>query len=68
MARIVRGALFQATWPGSKEKMIEKHVRAAEEAAQHGARIMCWQEVLRRISPAGCEALFLDGTIPDGRR
>ena len=45
MARIVRSALFQATWPGSKEKMIEKHVRAAEEAAKHGAQIMCWQEL-----------------------
>ena len=45
MARIVRGALFQATWPGSKEQMIEKHVAAAEEAAKRGAQIMCWQEL-----------------------
>src|SRR3989337_855083 len=45
MSRIVRGALFQATWPGSKEKMIDKHVAAAEEAARQGAQIMCWQEL-----------------------
>src|SRR5512141_1620198 len=45
MANIVRGALFQATWPGSKEKMIDKHVAAAEEAAKNGAQVMCWQEL-----------------------
>ena len=69
MARIVRGALFQATWPGSKEKMIEKHVRAAEEAAKHGAQIMCWQELF--YGPYFCQvqdAKHYSWTehIPDG--
>lgn len=69
MSRIVRGALFQATWPGSKDKMIDKHVAAAEEAAQQGAQIMCWQELF--YGPYFCQvqdAKHYSWTehIPDG--
>lgn len=45
MARIVRGALLQATWTGDKQSMIDKHVAYMEQAAQHGAQIMCFQEL-----------------------
>ena len=45
MARIVRGALLQATWTGDKESMIEKHVSYARQAAEQGAQVMCFQEL-----------------------
>ncbi|MEM7347672.1 MAG: nitrilase-related carbon-nitrogen hydrolase [Chloroflexota bacterium] len=45
MARIVRGALLQATWAGDKESMIEKHVGYARQAAEQGAQVMCFQEL-----------------------
>jgi N-carbamoylputrescine amidase len=45
MARIVRGALLQATWTGDKQTMIDKHVAYAEKAAQMGAQVMCFQEL-----------------------
>ncbi len=42
---IVRGALLQATWTGSKESTIEKHLRYVAQAAEQGAQIMCFQEL-----------------------
>ena len=45
MARIVRGALLQATYTGDQESMIQKHERYAREAAGQGAQIMCFQEL-----------------------
>ena len=45
MARIVRGALLQATWTGDKQSMIDKHVAYIEQAAQAGAQVMCFQEL-----------------------
>ncbi|MBZ0304382.1 MAG: acyltransferase [Anaerolineae bacterium] len=45
MARMVRGALVQATWTGDKDSMIEKHVEYAHQAAQQGAQVMCFQEL-----------------------
>ncbi|HLY29276.1 MAG TPA: nitrilase-related carbon-nitrogen hydrolase [Aggregatilineales bacterium] len=45
MARMVRGALLQATWAGTKEKMIDKHVEYAKKAADQGAQVMCFQEL-----------------------
>ena len=45
MARIVRGALLQATYTGDQETMIQKHERYAREAAEQGAQIMCFQEL-----------------------
>ncbi len=40
MARIVRGALLQASWTGDKESMIEKHITYARQAAEQGAQVM----------------------------
>jgi N-carbamoylputrescine amidase len=45
MARIVRGALLQATYTGDQETMIQKHERYVREAAGQGAQIMCFQEL-----------------------
>ena len=45
MAEIVRAALVQTDWPGSKEAMIDKHETAAREAAAQGAKVICFQEL-----------------------
>jgi beta-ureidopropionase len=45
MPRIVRGALVQATWTGDKQSMVDKHVAYAEQAAQAGAQVICFQEL-----------------------
>ncbi len=69
MARIVRGALVQATWTGDKQSMIDKHVDYARKAAQEGAQVMCFQELF--YGPYFCqvqEKKWFDITepIPDG--
>ncbi len=45
MARIVKGALIQATWTGDQKSMIDKHIEYAHKAAKEGAQIMCFQEL-----------------------
>jgi len=69
MARIVRGALLQATWTGDKESMIQKHVQYVEQAAKHGAQVMCFQELF--YGPYFCQVqdpkfYSLTERIPDG--
>jgi beta-ureidopropionase len=69
MGRIVRGALIQAEWTGSKESMIDKHVRYAQQAAQEGAQVMCFQELF--YGPYFCQVqdrkwYDLTEPIPDG--
>ncbi len=69
MARMVRGALVQATWTGDKQSMIDKHVDYARKAAQEGAQVMCFQELF--YGPYFCqvqEKKWFDITepIPDG--
>jgi N-carbamoylputrescine amidase len=69
MARIVRGALLQATWTGDKDSMIEKHMDYARKAADQGAQIMCFQELF--YGPYFCQVQdpqFFAYTemIPDG--
>jgi N-carbamoylputrescine amidase len=69
MANIVRAALLQTDWPGSKEAMIDKHEEAAREAAADGAQVMCFQELF--YGPYFCQVQdtkFYDYTepIPDG--
>lgn len=69
MARIVRGALIQATWTGNKESMIEKHIEYARKAADQGAQVMCFQELF--YGPYFCQVQrpeFFSFTepIPDG--
>ncbi len=42
---IVRAALLQTSWTGSKESMIVEHERQAHQAASQGAQILCFQEL-----------------------
>ncbi len=65
----IRGALIQATWAGSKEKMIDKHIEYAHKAAGQGAQVMCFQELF--YGPYFCQvqdAKYYDYTepIPNG--
>ena len=69
MARMVRGALVQATWTGDKQSMIDKHVTYVEEAAKQGAQVMCFQELFS--GPYFCQIqdpkyYSLTEPIPDG--
>ncbi len=69
MARIVRGALVQASWTGDKDSMIEKHVEYARKAAQDGAQVMCFQELF--YGPYFCQVqdrkyYSYTEPIPDG--
>lgn len=69
MARMIRGALIQATWTGSKESMIDKHVDYTRQAAQEGAQVICYQELF--YGPYFCQvqdSKWYDITepIPDG--
>ena len=45
MANIVRAALLQTDWPGTKEGMLDKHEQAVHEAKAQGAQVMCFQEL-----------------------
>src|SRR5688500_3856173 len=45
MATIVRAALLQTDWAGTKDAMIDKHEEAARDAARDGAQIICFQEL-----------------------
>src|ERR1043165_3097391 len=69
MAEIIRAALFQTDWPGTKEEMIESHEQAAHDAAGQGAKVMCFQELF--YGPYFCQvqdAEYYSYTepIPDG--
>jgi beta-ureidopropionase len=69
MARIVRGALLQATYTGDQESMIQKHERYAHEAAEQDAQIMCFQELFNApYYPQEQDAKWyaLAEPIPDG--
>ena len=50
---IVTSALIQATYAGSKQAMIDKHVRLCQDAAAQGAQITCFQEVF--FGPYFCQ-------------
>lgn len=69
MARIVKGALLQASWTGDKESMIEKHITYARQAAEQGAQVMCFQELF--YGPYFCQVqdrqyYGYTEAIPDG--
>src|SRR5512141_280345 len=69
MARIVRGALIQATWTGDKESMIQKHEQYAHQAAKDGAQVMLFQELF--YGPYFCQVqdpqyYSYTELIPDG--
>ena len=41
----IRAALVQTTWTGDKETMIKAHEEYARQAAEQGARVLCFQEL-----------------------
>jgi beta-ureidopropionase len=53
MSRVVRAALFQTSWTGSTESMIDVHEKATREAAAQGAQIIGFQEVFN--APYFCQ-------------
>ena len=69
MANIVRAALLQAAWTGDRESMVEKGAHYAYEAADRGARVMCFQELFN--GPYFCQVQDDDHkdtaeAVPDG--
>jgi N-carbamoylputrescine amidase len=68
-ADVVRAALLQTDWPGTKESMIDKHEAAVHEAAKQGAQVMCFQELF--YGPYFCQVQEVEyygytELIPDG--
>ncbi len=69
MSNIVRAALVQTTWTGDIESMVEKNIGYARQAAEQGARVMCFQEIFN--TPYFCqvqenEHFDTAEKIPDG--
>ena len=69
MANVVRAALVQTEWTGDKESMLKKSMDYAREAANQGAKVMCFQELFD--APYFCQVQddeHFEGAepIPDG--
>lgn len=69
MSNIVRAAILQTEWTGDSESMVDKHIKYAEQAADDGARVMCFQEIFN--TPYFCQVQeneHFDSAepIPDG--
>jgi beta-ureidopropionase len=45
MADVVRAALVQAQWTGDKDTMTKNAIRAVQQAATEGAKVVCLQEL-----------------------
>ncbi|TDD58952.1 acyltransferase [Kribbella antibiotica] len=45
VAEVVRAALVQTSWTGDKESMIKAHEEYARQAAEAGAKVICFQEL-----------------------
>jgi N-carbamoylputrescine amidase len=68
-ADIVRAALVQTDWPGTKEAMLDKHEQYAHEAKAQGAQVICFQELF--YGPYFCQVQEVEyygytEYIPDG--
>jgi beta-ureidopropionase len=69
MPQIVRSALVQAAWTGDYESMLDTNIQYARQAAEEGARVLCFQEIF--TGPYFCnvqDPSFYDlaEPIPDG--
>jgi len=69
MSQIVRSALVQAAWTGEYETMLDTNIAYARQAADDGARVLCFQEIF--TGPYFCnvqDPSFYDlaEPIPDG--
>jgi N-carbamoylputrescine amidase len=68
-ADIVRAALVQTDWPGTKAAMLDKHEQYAHEAKAQGAQVICFQELF--YGPYFCQVQEVEyygytEHIPDG--
>ena len=45
MSQIVRSALVQAAWTGDYESMLDTNITYARQAADDGAKVLCFQEI-----------------------
>ena len=45
MSNIVRAALVQCAWTGDKDSMVDKNIEMARQAAERGAKVLCFQEI-----------------------
>src|SRR5258705_33270 len=72
MANIVRAALLQTDWAGTKEAMIEKHEQAAHDAKAEGAQVICYDrhfpERWRMLGLNGAEIVFNPSATQRGLR
>src|SRR5580658_1125934 len=69
MADLLRAALVQARWAGDKETMTKNAVRAVQQAAAEGAKVVCLQELFN--GPYFCQVQQPDWyewaePVPDG--
>jgi beta-ureidopropionase len=69
MSQIVRAALVQAAWTGEYETMLDTNIQYARQAADDGAKVLCFQEIF--TGPYFCnvqDPSFYDlaEPIPDG--
>jgi beta-ureidopropionase len=69
VSNTVRAAILQAEWTGDSESMVQKHVDYAHQAAEDGAKVMCFQEIFN--TPYFCQVQeneHFDSAepIPDG--
>ncbi|MGA7269674.1 MAG: nitrilase-related carbon-nitrogen hydrolase [Acidimicrobiia bacterium] len=69
MPNLVRAAILQTEWTGDTPSMVDKHVKYAEQAADDGAQILCFQEIFN--TPYFCQVQdneHFDSAepIPDG--
>ncbi len=53
MASNVRAAVVQTAWTGDIQSMVDKNVKFAEQAADQGTRVMCFQEIFN--APYFCQ-------------
>jgi beta-ureidopropionase len=69
MSHVVKAAVVQTAWTGDSASMVEKNVAFAHQAAEQGARVMCFQEIFN--TPYFCqvqedEHFDTAEPIPDG--
>ncbi len=66
---MVKAALVQTAWTGSKDSMVERHLAHIDDAAKQGAQVICLQELF--YGPYFCQVEDKEGyayteRIPDG--
>ncbi len=69
MEDVIRAAVVQCAWTGSKDSMVEASLSLARKAADQGAKVLCFQELF--YGPYFCQvqdSQFFEyaETVPDG--